>query len=216
MLRRNIPLNYRNITGTLSSRAGDGSAPFESPLERDFLELLRFDEINVDSYDTQQPVIYYVNDEGYERRYTPDIFVKFKSGRLVMFEVKPRDILREKWAEFRPRFKQAIRYGKKHGYDFRIITDLEIRTPYLKNVKFLSRYKRLEFDPRHCLILEKLQALGVSSPAQLIKFVAHSKVAQAELLPTLWALVANFKISVDLSIELTMDSQIFPAVGEEL
>lgn len=213
MLRRNIPLNYRNVTGALSSRTGASSTPFESPLERDFLELLRFDELNVVSYDTQQPVIYYINSEGYERRYTPDVVVTFKSGRRVIYEVKPRDLLKEHWEEFKPKFKQAIRYGKQHGYTFRIITDLEIRTPYLKNVKFLSRFKGLDQDPRHFLILEKLTALGVSTPSQLIKSVAHSKMAQAEILPTLWALVAEFKVVVDLSVELTMDSQLF-AAGE--
>lgn len=210
MLRRNIPLNYRNVTGTLSSRYGNGSTPFESPLERDFLELLRFDEVNVESYETQRPVIFYVTNEGHQRRYTPDVLVSFTSGARIMYEVKPRDLLKQKWTEFKPRFKQAIKYGKEHGYTFRIITDFEIRTPYLKNVKFLSRYKRFDYDPRSILLLEKLQALGRSTPVQIIQAVAHSKMAQAELLPTLWALVADFKIDVDLSVELSMDSQIFP------
>lgn len=210
MLRRNIPLNYRNVTGTLSSRAGSGSTPFESPLERDFLELLRFDEVNVESYDTQRPMIFYFNEEGYQRRYTPDVFVEFKNGLRIMYEVKSRDVLKQQWAEFKPKFKQAIKYGKQHGYYFRIITDFEIRTPYLKNVKFLSRYKRLNYDPRSVLLLEKLLILGVSTPTQLIQSVAHAKMAQAELLPTLWALVADFKIDVDLSVELSMDSQLFP------
>lgn len=209
MLRRNIPLNYRNITGVASSHKDDSSTPFESPLERDFIELLRFDVLSVKSYQTQRPVIFYFEGDK-KRRYTPDVFVEYEDGRRVMYEVKPRDSIRKNWLKLKPKFKQAIRYGKERGYSFRLVTEVEIRTPYLKNVKFLSTCKLSgDYDPRYKRLIESLRLLEVSTPTELIASIAKSRHEQAELLHTLWRLVADNIVGVDLHEPLTMNSPIW-------
>ncbi len=209
MLRRNIPLNYRNITGVASSPTDSSSTPFESPLERDFIELLRFDVNSISSYHTQTPVIFYSVD-GKKRRYTPDVFVIYEDGRKVMYEVKPREVIRNNWPALKSKFKQAIRYGKQHGYSFKIVTEVEIRTAYLKNVKFLSTCKYVgQYDPRYEALIHNLRVLETSTPTELIRSVAKSKQEQAVLLHTLWRLVADNLVGTDLHEPLTMDSAIW-------
>lgn len=39
---RNIPKNYRNVTGVAANSKAEGKAMFESTLERDWLTLLQF------------------------------------------------------------------------------------------------------------------------------------------------------------------------------
>lgn len=216
MLRRNIPLNYRNVTGVAYSRSGGNKTPFESPLERDFIELLRFDTSSIASYESQTPVIFYKDELGRKRRYTPDLFVRYHSGRNVMFEVKSREFLWKHWQELKPKFKQAIRYGKEHGYHFKIVTEVEIRTDYLANIKFLSRFQSSEdYDPRYALLLDKLELLESSTPHELIGLVGESQETRAELLHIFWQLVADRLIDVDLCEPLTMTSAVWHRLGRQ-
>lgn len=210
MLRRNIPRSYRNVTGVAHSRAGSRSTPFESPLERDFIELLRFDERKIAFYDSQTPVIFYVDETGAKRRYTPDVFVRYTDGREVMYEVKTREWLRRDWGELKIKFKQAIRYGKLKGHSFKIVTESEIRTPYLRNVKFLSSCKRSDhYDPRYRLLIEHLRQLGFSTPNELVAMVVRSKAEKAEVLHTLWRLVADHIVVANLQEPLSMTTRIW-------
>ncbi|MDW7645230.1 MAG: TnsA endonuclease N-terminal domain-containing protein [Desulfuromonadales bacterium] len=126
---RKIPKNYRNITGRIA--VSDGSEPkgFESSLERDFLILLDFD-ITVVRFEEQPATISYNDQEGRARTYTPDVLafyrtdIPFSRKRVpCLFEVKYREDLKKGWKEFRPKFKAAIRYAKKRGWKFKIITE---------------------------------------------------------------------------------------------
>lgn len=214
MLRRKIPLNYRNITGVAHSAQTGDPTPFESPLERDFIEIIRFDTAIVRSYESQTPVIHYEDENGRARRYTPDLYVEYADGRKVIYEVKPRELLWKNWSELKPKFKQAIRYGRRHGIKFKIITEVEIRTDYLRNIKFLSGYRSSEpYDPRYRLLLDKLHTMESSSPNELIRIVGHDLSTQAELLHILWRLLADHLIDADLCEPLSMDSPIWRRLG---
>ena len=209
MLRRKIPLNYRNVTGVASSRLEGSPTHFESLLEYDFIRLLRFDDVNVESFESQCPIILYTDDSGKSRRYTPDVYVRY-TDEVIVYEVKPRELLKKHWAELKPKFKQAIRYTKARGWKFRIVTEVEIRTVYLKNVRFLESYKNVgNYDPRYKQILDNLRNFGASTPDQIIASVGHSQKAKAELLYTLWQLVADNVIGVDLNEQLSMESEIW-------
>lgn len=214
MLRRNIPLNYRNVTGVASARDSGSEeasqAPFESTLEYDFLTLLRFDDQNVLDYQTQRPVIRYLDEFGSNRQYTPDVLVTYTDGDVVMYEVKPRDVLWRNWSDYRYRFKQAIKYGKKHGYRFKIVTEKEIRSVYGNNIRFLQNYKAdSPYDPRYSLILKSLKEGGESTPDKLIRSLAKSRRSQAELLYTVWRLVADRVVYIDLDEPIQMTSPIW-------
>jgi hypothetical protein len=195
-----------------------GGARYESTLERDLMYILRFD-INVDSFQAQPVTIAFQGADGKPRKYTPDILIRHRKDILpakklptILAEVKYRDDLRENFKEYRPKFKAAIHYAKEQGWQFRIMTEREIRTPYLQNAKFLLPFKELDPYPEFdyiFLILEKLRELRVTDVETLLVSIYQDKWNQAELLPIIWHLIAVRRIENDLSAPITMRSPIW-------
>lgn len=212
---RKIGLGRRALAGMLpgTKLAHDQIAKFESSLERDFFVLLEFNP-DVQRWDPQ-PVRLRVEETG--RDYTPDVLVSFypkgseRQPRRVLYEVKYRDELRQKWAELKPRLKAARRYAKTHGWEFRIITECEIREGgLLWNAKFLLPYVYDEpVDPDISVLIANLRRLGISTPDKLLKACSTDRWEQARLLTVLWQQVAARHVRADLSERLTMNSEIW-------
>lgn len=145
---RKIPRNYRNITGIAAHTKAIGSAAFESTLERDFLSLIEFSN-DVTKFEVQPVSIEWLDFTGKRHSYIPDVLVHYKqSGRtktVILYEIKYRSDLKENWQALKPKFKAAIKYCKARGWHFKVVTEVEIRTLYLDNVRFLQPYvfKRL-------------------------------------------------------------------------
>ena len=214
---RTVPKNYRNLTGRSSSKKA-GNAFFESSLERDLQTLLEFDHY-VLSYDVQPVAINWEDVEGKAHQYTPDVLVEytpngcpFSSRDIVLVEVKYRDDIRERWEEYKPRFKAAVRYAKEKGWRFKLMTEQEIRTDYMENARFLLPYLHKEdvliqdFEGRLIEVLGDKKRCSVSS---LIGSVFVDKWEQAELLPTLWFLMAIGRVQTDLTSPITMSSDVW-------
>lgn len=214
---RTVPKNYRNLTGRSASQKAE-EAFFESTLERDFLTLLEFDN-HVMSYDVQPVKIAWENHDGKPRQYTPDVLIEytpnscpFSSHQIILVEVKYRDDLRKNWAEYKPKFKAAIRYAKEHGWRFKIMTEHEIRTDYMLNARFLLTYLRMEnvliqeFEKR---LIETLAKQKRCSIKLLLSSIFSNRWEQAELLPTLWFLIGIGRIQADLTNPLTMTSDVW-------
>ena len=213
---RSIPRNYRSLTGRLNNTRHQGSVAFESTLERDFYLLLDFD-VTVTSFEEQPVQIKFVDSANTSRTYTPDVLVYYRGDLLsaeaplpTLYEVKYRDDLRAHWSEYRAKFKAAKRYARQQGWCFRLITEREIRTPLLKNVKFLREYRRRVFDQADRLrLLTVLEEQGTTEVENLLLRLNPTHAMQAQLLPLLWHLVAVRKIAVDLSAPLTMRSRLW-------
>ncbi len=140
---RKIPKNYRNVTGVAASSKAIGDAQFESTLERDFLALLEFSP-EVASFEVQPVKIDWRDEQGKPRSYTPDVLVEFDAGlgqAPWLCEVKYRADIQKNWGELHSKFRRGIRYAKAHGWRFRLVTEVEIRTPYLDNVRFLMPFR---------------------------------------------------------------------------
>ncbi|MCE2594114.1 TnsA endonuclease N-terminal domain-containing protein [Motilimonas cestriensis] len=212
---RKIPKNYRNLTGLAASNKA--SKPFfESTLERDFLTLLDFDS-NVITYDVQPVAVSWQSIENRERNYTPDVLVQYSSNGCihsskdtVLYEIKYRSDLKKNWLELKPKFLAAISYAKERNWCFKIMTEVEIRTIYMENARFLLPYlkvpQRLEFEE---MLLHSLAKMRSCSTESLLKAIFNDKWAQAELIPILWKLIASGRISTDMNIPLTMASRIW-------
>lgn len=210
---RNIPKNYRNVTGIAASSKAVGPAQFESTLERDFLALLDFSP-DVARYEVQ-PVRIEWSDEAKKgvHRYTPDVLVEFVpelQRRPWLCEVKYRADLAKDWATLRPRLRQGIRYAKRHGWRFRLITEIEVRTQRLTNIRFLAPFGRRSIPQDYIeAILAAIDAEHRSTPATVLQALSPDVWRQAEYVPALWHLVARHQIGVDLEMELTMQSPIW-------
>jgi TnsA endonuclease-like protein len=212
---RTIPKNSRSLTGLVLNTRTQSMTAFESSLERDFLLLLDF-ALDVECYEEQPVKIVYHDAQGRRRAYTPDVLVRYRTDPLqarhptpLLCEVKYRDDLRQHWLEYRPKFRAAGRYAYQHGWRFRLVTDRDVRTPYLANVKFLRSYQTRPINESDRIrLLATLLALGETNPASLLHAVSPDRWQQAQLLPTLWQLIATRQLHTDLSHPLTMQSPI--------
>lgn len=210
---RRIPKNYRNVTGIVASGKTPSPAEYESTLERDFLTLLEFAP-HVQTFDVQ-PVAISWNDAGQTRRYTPDTLVHYEPADGLtpvpeLYEVKYREDLRKEWTALKPKFRAAIRFAKAQGWRFRLMTEVEIRTPYLTNAKFLLPFAKRRTDLDQCkLLMDRMAELRETTPATLLVAICHDDLNRAALLPALWHLIGTFRIGSDLHTPLTMASRIW-------
>ncbi|NJD33676.1 MAG: heteromeric transposase endonuclease subunit TnsA [Betaproteobacteria bacterium] len=209
---RKIPKSYRQVTGVLASRKAEGFAEFESTLERDFLAILEFSQ-DVEAFEVQPVRIEWHDERDINRSYIPDVLVRFQDGcgrPPWLCEVKYRADLKEHWAELRPKFRQAVRYAKSRQWRFRILTEKEIRTEYLRNVRFLAPFRQrpIPKESARCM-LAVLQAMPTATPSRLLQAIASDPAIQAEWLPVLWHLLSHHKMGANLEKSLTMDSPIW-------
>lgn len=192
------------MTGKVNLEAG-GTAGFESSLERDLLLILDFDPRVVRL--VEQPFsITHVQDAAV-RRYTPDVLAEFDRERTptVVYEVKPLQTLNDEWAILRPRFKAAVAHCRLRDWQFKIVTERHIRTPYLENAKFLRRYRGMPPQLlRQAQLRYTASALGPTSPEALLAAAYWPKDERAMAIPALWQMVAKGDFEIDLSKPLSM------------
>ena len=209
---RKIPKNYRNVTGVAASDKAVGAAQFESTLERDYLALLEFSP-EVVRFEVQPVKIEWVDDQGSPRSYTPDVLVEFNAdlGRAPwLCEVKYRADLKKDWCTLHPKFLRAIRYTKQRHWRFRLITEVEIRAPFLVNVRFLSTFKFREISQTETeKVLTRLRSVGKTTLAGMIHSLSADARRRAEWLPVVWHLLAHHKIGAELEVALSMDTPIW-------
>lgn len=222
MSRRIKPSRY-SLTGYVAG-AGGSSQAVESTLEHDFVSLLKFD-IRVDQYLTQPFTINWRDAQGRRRIYTPDAICSYRWDavekepylRTTIFEVKPMNILKEDWVELKPKFRAAIGWAKELNCRFHIVTDKQIRTPYLANAKFLLRYTNKALyqtadshtGERQWLVRRSIHKLKTSTPRALLQHMSSSVSEQAQLIPWIWNCIYIRVIGADLSKPLTMESPIW-------
>jgi hypothetical protein len=201
------------LTGSVSLDSG-GMASFESSLERDWLVALDFDPA-IKSI-LEQPFSLQYMFEGKKRRYTPDVIAEFARPdgvETVVYEVKPREMLRVDWARHKAKFKAAIHYCRARGWRFKIVTEKEIRTSYLENAKFLRRYRNLPDEKLICdQLLYTFKALGPSTPQALLAAAYWPKEDQMKAIPMVWKMITDGRIGVLLHEPLTMSSEIWLGV----
>lgn len=222
MAARKIGRSAYSVTGYVATEKAAKIQRAESSLEQDFLTLLEYDW-RVLRYATQPFKIQWKGEEGRLRRFTPDVAVAYNdmatrsdpSLRTTIFEVKPRAQLMDRWSEEKPRLRAAFAWAKDYGCRFKVMTECEIRTPYLENARFLLRYKKMYgdrelFDARIPHICALLVRLGPTTPRALLEAVRGDAIHRAEYIPYLWHLVTLQIVGIDLTQPLSMKSPIWP------
>lgn len=208
---RKVPKNYRNVTGVAAKTKAIGEAQFESPLERDFIALLEFSP-EVVEYEVQPVQIDWKDSQGKKRYYRPDVRVRFREDlkrKPWLCEVKCRDDIRAHWHELSPKFRQGIRFARQQDWVFHLVSEVEIRTPYLDNVRFLLPFRRRPVtDESISDVFGAIKKLETATPERVLKLLSDDPWRQAEWLPTIWHLVANCQVAVDMDSPLSMISPI--------
>lgn len=195
---------------------------FESSLERDLLLLVHWDN-EVEWYQSQPVKINYVDALGNPRSYTPDLLVSYRDSQKtdphlvtrkpLLCEVKYRKDFAEQWSILKPKLRAARAYAKENNYEFRVMTEREIRTEYLKSVQFLWSYRFASFHPHHYdKLMMTLREMEETDPATLLNACYSSKTLRGEGLWTLWCMVARGWIKCDLHKPLNMKTRIWTAL----
>ena len=105
---RKIGITTRSVSGVVP-----GMGRYESSLERDFMELLRFDD-SIRSFQAQPVTIDYQRKDGSWGKYTPDGYFKYAEHLAlppVLYEIKYRKDFRDEWKSLMPKFRAAKQYG---------------------------------------------------------------------------------------------------------
>ena len=132
-----------NVIGKFPSIKMGRMIAFESLLERDFVYLLDYDPA-VEWFEEQPLIIEYMSDDKV-LSYTPD-FHLIEGKHNVLVECKPDRFVDTE--ENRPKFAAARAWCAHQGWEFRIVTDQQVRTGFrLQNVKLLTRYARQVVGP---------------------------------------------------------------------
>jgi len=215
MSARRIPPNRRSITGQFPSRKNGRFVPFESGLERDNFFQLEFDD-RVVTYEAQPVRIEFSRGGGRWYPGFPDLAVTYRAelGPGEIHDVKFRSEIFGNWVHLKPRLLAACAYARQQGKLYRLRSEVEIRTAFLPQAKFLYRYL-LNFiaDQSYAnLFRDALRASGKSTPAELLR-TCIPDTDRAIALPTLWSMVATREISADLCAPLTMSSDLWMVDG---
>lgn len=215
---RKIGLKYRSLSGRFYSVKNNTEVIFESSLERDMIMMMEIDKYI--KYYHEQPVkISFTDRLGKRRSYTPDFLMFFHDGlkseniKPLLIEVKFREDLRQNFGKYKEKFRAAIDFCKINNYEFRIMTEIEIRTKFLENAYFLYRFKKdaqLDFGhPDVELLLKIMCNLQHTTAKNLINLSAQEKQKQQELIYVMWYLVSRNVICCDLNTPLNMNSEIW-------
>lgn len=209
---RKIPKNYRNVTGVAASQKAEGAASFESTLERDHITLLEF-STQIKRFEVQPVKIGWIDRESIPRSYTPDALVHYVTASTLpdLIEVKYRKDLKDDWLTHKPRLKAGFRFARTRGWRFKIMTEVEIRTPLLNNARFLLPFlhKGPQSEANMDLLYTKLGEFVECTPQSLTAAIFQDEWHRAELIPTLWYLIAKRIIGADLEQPMTMMSPIW-------
>jgi hypothetical protein len=212
---RKIPRSYCHVTGVISSTKSTEMIAYESRPERYFIKHASFNP-NVKTCEEQPVRIPYVMKNGKYSHYTPDFLVHFQDNlspseywKPLLIEIKPRYKLFKDWSSLHHKFLAARNYAGDHGWEFTIISEKELVTPYMQNIVFLSQflhYSTTESDKD--AILTNLEKFDFCTPDSILSSITSDVEEKKKLLPVMWKLVANFDIWIDLEAPLNMQSLI--------
>ena len=210
MAVRKIPKNYLFVTGGYASRKNESMDGFESLLEKEYLLLLDFDD-SVEGFDVQ-PVR--ISVPSIPRGYVPDVLVRYRPDvqtgeirRSELTEVKTTQDLERNDEKYAPKFDAGRQYALERGWMFRIVTETDIRTPRLSNLKFLREYRNVTVGPEDMqAVTERLRRVGGnSSSLALLSDLAPTDDEKLRWIPVIWSMVLNKHLVTDLDEPFTGD-----------
>lgn len=212
---RKIPKSWTQVTGDFSSKKNNEVRGYESLLEKELMILLEFDD-SVASFE-EQPVKIPMSGR---RSYTPDLLIHYHpppiasaARKPLLAEVKHTRTLSEKADELEPKFQAARDYAAERNWEFRVITESEIRTPRLKTLQFLHAYREAIYPESNARrILTTMGALeGQSTVRDLLAALSDDEDEQANLADTIWAMVCKRQLLLDLDSPITNDAELWTA-----
>lgn len=207
--------NFRVPTG-YAVLPGSALAGFTGTLERDLVFLKQF-EPGFLSFEEQPLTLPYIRADGSSGRYTPDALVQYRGAALrkpELIEVKESKTLRAEWNDLKPKFKAAVKYCHERGWLFRIYTEKRIRTPRLKNLAELLRFREPPTNELDCVKwIRAVRDLPSPTMRSVQDEVAKTPRDRAFLNYALRHCIAVGRIQADLDQPLTEKSALWLPEG---
>lgn len=219
MKNRKIGYTYSSVSGYYSFRK-EKSIAFESTLERDLLVTLEFNDSVCDV--VEQPVtLLYENSNGKTVSYTPDFLVYFKqpnenvnitklTRKPLLIEVKPNKILQKKFPELKQKFKIGMKYALENDMIFKIYDEFKIRNDYYEKIKFLNRYKNLQYD-EHTIdtVINYIHNVESTTIDTLLEYNFLTKTEKGMGLGCIWHLIATKKVLCFFDKPLNLQTEVW-------
>jgi hypothetical protein len=195
---------------------------FESTLERDFIMRQEFNPKVLDII-PQPCTIPFTSANGRDYSYTPDFLVYYHAQshksfehypKPTLVEVKPAQLWRQNWRKWLPKWKAAWRYAQKEGWIFHIYDEDRIRDQALENIRFLRRYRRMQFPEEESeWILETVKKLGIVEFDHLLArhFMGINK---AQGISHIWHLLSKGRLAFDIHEPLSNNTELWIAEYE--
>lgn len=162
---------HNKVTSRVASLKMERMIYCESALEEHEVHFLEYDP-DVISYQEQPfKIEYFINNQSHH--YTPDFFVeRIKQNQVV--EVKHSTQVNTE--ENKVKFEAGRVYCEERGYDFRVITELELQNGFmLENIKkmYYRVFREVPNDIRH-FIIETIQDKGSITVLELSNMIKDS------------------------------------------
>lgn len=210
---RKIKKNYRSVTGHFASLKNGRNVGYESLLERDFFLLLEFDP-SVVSYE-EQPIALSYRYSNRDIRYTPDALIHYKDPQCLpcIYEIKYSDEIKEKKVFLKQKFEQIEAYLVDNDMEFKLFTELDIRTQFLENAKMIYGAISgdiLESDQyRMEQIKGTLKNEGKIGISECMKKLSGNRYERAIYMRFLWHLIFFGHVKIDMNSKITNDTVIW-------
>ncbi len=214
--RRKIKPTRRSVSGFYAFR-GDTAIPFESTLERDFLIRSEFSLGVLDVIAQPVRIPFVMPTSGRSYSYTPDFLVYYRLGnrsysdypRPILVEVKPEAEWRKRWRDWLPKWKAAWRHAKEQGWEFHIYDESRIHDQAFENIRFLERYKRMQFPVEESRwVIDNVRRMG-ASPFHYIVARHFMGIYRAEGIAHIWHLLATRQLDCDISRPLNDQTELW-------
>lgn len=145
---------------------------------------------------------------GKSGKYTPDVAVYYKpelKRKPLLVEIKYQAELTRKKDELEPKFNAVKNYAANSGFEFNVLTEKEIRTDYLSNVRFLSRYQYSSIDGTYAqTITARFNQKIRLTPKELL--TSEDEETNSRMLYTLWQLLSINILHCEMQQKLTMNT----------
>jgi hypothetical protein len=218
MPARKIGKSYVNVTGVVASGRVARMVQFESLLERDLIRLMEFHPSVLD-FEEQPITIEWWDATEKPHRYTPDFLIRFKGPGFIrngstvkpwLVEVKTRSKLASQWENLKPRFQAAVREAAHQGWIFHLITDSEIRTPYLQNVNFLRAARNHSCNPEAVARIRRtVDSTSQCTVGLLTESLSRDELTKAQLVPNVWKMILAGDLRVDMQAPISNHSRVW-------
>jgi hypothetical protein len=151
-VRKIVTRSGKRFRGKFPSRKMKTMIHWESLLELDAIHMFEFHP-QIVRYFEQPSEEFYYDHEGKHRLYFPDFLLVFRSGKKLIVEVKPKELLET--PELQDKYRAIAKRFAEQDRPFRVLTEVEIRRePLRTNLRTLRAHSK---QVAHCYVDQQVQ-----------------------------------------------------------